>query len=68
MSTQTAYIVMMNDCPMYSVLGNRVRAQKRLEELRDNYWTINRFSFIDRNSYNLRCNWHIIEVDGEAET
>jgi predicted ATPase len=65
-STQTAYVVMMNDDSMFVVLGSKERAQTRLEELRENYWLLRQGTLQNRRDYNLRHRWHIREVDAEV--
>jgi len=66
MTTQTAYVIMLNDDSMFVVLGSEQRAQTRLEELRENYWLRHKGTLQNRRDYNLRHRWYIREVDGEV--
>jgi predicted ATPase len=65
-STQTAYVIMLNDDSMFVVLGSKERAQTRLEELRENYWLLHQGTLQNRRDYNLRHRWYIREVDAEV--
>jgi hypothetical protein len=68
-STQTAYVIMLNDDSMFVVLGSKERAQTRLEELRENHWLLHQGTLQnrrDRRDYNLRHRWYICEVDAEV--
>lgn len=66
MTTQTAYIVMLNDSPEHVVIGDKDLAQMRMHELRERYWVRHQGTLQNRKEYALRHAWYILEVDGEV--
>ena len=66
MTSQTAYVVMLNDSPEHVVIGDKDLAQMRTHELRERYWVRHQGTLESREKYALRCRWYIREVDGEV--
>jgi hypothetical protein len=65
-TSQTAYVVMLNDSPEHVVIGDKDLAQMRMHELRERYWVRHQGTLESRKNYALRCRWYIREVDGEV--
>jgi hypothetical protein len=66
MTSQTAYVVMLNDSPEHVVIGDKDLAQMRMHELRERYWVRHQGTLESRKMHDLRCRWYIREVDGEV--
>lgn len=59
------YLVCCNDMVKFAVVGDKEKANDKMEELRSDYFKQNKGAFEDEEEYKSRCRWHIYAVDGE---
>jgi hypothetical protein len=59
------HVICCNDSVEFAVVEDEDIAKEKMAELKESYFEKNRWNFRDnRNSYNLRCRWHINTVEG----
>jgi len=61
----TAYIICCNDGTEYVVLQDEAKAKAKMAELKEAYYRRQKWSFNSREEYNIRCYWHLHEVEYE---
>ncbi len=61
------YVIMLNDVPKYAVVGDKEKAKRVREEMRDKHYKLGGWAYQSRVEYNVDCRWLIRAVPGDLE-